>query len=522
MNSNMKKLIWSLPLWAGLALTACQEEAVPGKGPAADGTEGVLTLTLGGDASPTKAVGDYVPEGVTTAGEKEVRSLALFVKTEASGDEADFKPGAFARFLSESDKPEEQLSEPLTEVGGAGSGMYTCQVKVHSYSWLNPEVIAIANYKENEMETSLENLATWDELLELTTATPANAKALLACPLLMYGHSKISGWGSAPDGVPATQSVTLTRLAARIDVRNICYDKDDPANGFELESVTLCNSLSQSFVCPPADGTLTLGLPIVDRVTLEAVDIDVATESDRTFQRAKSLYTYETPNSGPTPTFLRLDGKYKGSGISVKAEFKNATADGKTEVVPIGRNHRYVVTLSNQLGDEAPKSDIEAMEWEAASEEMEAGPSAEAPVLSGWKTELAQGETGIAGSFNEATKTLDITNATAATKLSFKASGKGFVPDCYVTLRHDEGYDWNGRTVGEIKIEMGGFIRPEAYPGQFDREFTLTIPKRTADAAAEGTPPYEAWIYVYNSALGEVVTEIITVRADKIEPVPAP
>lgn len=165
-----------------LAVGACQEEAVPAKGPVADGPEGILTLTLGGDASMTKAVGDYVPDGVTTQEEKEVRSLALFVKTDASGTEADFKPGAFARFLSESDKPEEQLSEPLTEAGAPG--LYTCQVKVHSYSWRNPEVIAIANYAENGLADDLRKLASWDELRELTTSVPATTTpaALLAWP----------------------------------------------------------------------------------------------------------------------------------------------------------------------------------------------------------------------------------------------------------------------------------------------------------------------------------------------------
>ena len=511
------KLICAIPLCVALVLTGCQEEAVPAKSPVADGPEGILTLTLGGDASMTKAVGDYVPDGVTTQEEKEVRSLALFVKTDASGTEADFKPGAFARFLSESDKPEEQLSEPLTEAGAPG--LYTCQVKVHSYSWRNPEVIAIANYKENGLADDLRKLASWDELRELTTSVPAGttSAALLTCPLLMYGHSDIHGWGTSPDGMPATESVTLTRLAARLDVRNICYDKDNPEGGFVLQRVTLCNSLSRSYVCPPADATFTLGLPVVDRVALEAADIQEANEGGRVFQQAASLYTYETDNSlEKNATYLRLDGTYKGSAISVKAEFKKETADGKTAWVPIGRNHRYVVTLSNQLGDEAPASAIEVKEW-ASKDEITAGPSAEAPTLGTVTCALAPGETGTAGTYDEATKTLDITHATAPTRLSFKASGNGFVPDYYVTLNHEEGYDWKGATVaGGIQVMPGGFIRPEAFPGQFDREFTVTVPARTARPDTEGTPAYEAWIYIYNSALGETMAEVITVKADAI------
>lgn len=100
-----QKLTYALSLCMALAVGACQEEAVPAKGPVADGPEGILTLTLGGDASMTKAVGDYVPDGVTTQEEKEVRSLALFVKTDASAPRRISSPALSPASLARATNP---------------------------------------------------------------------------------------------------------------------------------------------------------------------------------------------------------------------------------------------------------------------------------------------------------------------------------------------------------------------------------------------------------------------------------
>lgn len=521
MNKKLKRLTLAIPLLTGLVLTACQEEMVsPGGGTTGGGTERTLTLLLGGNNSTTRAQGDYVPDGVTLDEEKEVRSLALFVKTQASGTDDDFHPGAFARFLSESSKPEEQLSEPLTQAGTDADGLYTCQAKVHSYSWDNPEVIAIANYHENGLATKLTDVNTWEDLLALTTQTATVPTDNPSRPLLMFGKASIKDWVNAPNGL-ATENIVLTRLVARIDVINNAYNNDTPTDGFVLETLQIKNARQYSLLAPSADAELMNTIPQSD---LKALNQDTVKTLQRTpptgkwYQQAICLYTHETLNDNADEslnTFMELSGKYKGSNMVIKVPFIRTLADGATETVPLMRNHRYVVTISNALGAEEVEATISALDWGEAADSVGFDPEASVPELK----DMVISSSG--ASLDVDKKTIDITHATAATTLTLKAITRNVVSDAYIGFKHDEGFDWNGSTVGGLSAFT---ITPkEATLGKdnagieevYTREYTVTIPQRTAQTDA-ATPALEAYLCIYNTALGESVADTIRIKADHL------
>lgn len=523
MNRKMRRLTLAIPLLAGLALTACQEEMVsPGGDAAGKGAERTLTLTLGGNNPVTRAPGDYVPDGVTLDEEKEVGSLALFVKTQASGTDDDFRPGTFARFLSESNKPEEQLSEPLTQAGTAADGLYTCQAKVHSYSWDNPEAIAIANYHENGLDAKLAAVNSWEDLLALTTGLETVPTDNPSRPLLMFGKVSIAGWENAPGGL-ATENIVLTRLVARIDVINNAYNHDAPADGFVMEGLQIRNARQYSMLAPTADAERMNAIPQTDLKVLNADTVKTLQRTPSTgkwYQQAICLYTFEALNDNPDThlnTFLELTGKYKGSNMVIKVPFIRTLADGTTETIPLVRNHRYVVTVSNGLGAEEMETGIRAVEWSGSMDSVAFAPEASVPELKELSLNSNNG-----ASIEADGKSIDITNATAATTLTFKAVARNVVPDLYIGFNHDEGFDWDGSTVGgksAFTITPGTATLGKDDAGVeelYTRQYTVVVPQRIVRPGAV-TPALETYLCIYNSALGESVADTIRIKADRLE-----
>lgn len=516
MNKKTKTRTRIAPLFAALLLLgACQEEMTgPGGGQegGAGSNEKMLTLTLGGSSQLTRATGDFVADGVTLTEEREVKSLALFVKTEASGTETDFHPGSFTRFLSESNRTEEQLTEPLAEAGTPGEGLYTCQVKVHSYSWDNPEVVAIANYHENGLDAQLAAVESWEELLALKTPPTPLTDTNPARPLLMYGRAQVKNWEAATGGV-AVESIVLTRLVSRIDIINNSYDTD-PLKGFQLETVQIKNARTASLLAPDGQAGASAQIGVTNTDVMKKDTVKILQNADgKDYQRVRCLYAYETPNNDPaTNMFLELTGKFMGSGMTLTVPFVRTLTDGTVDTIPLTRNHRYVVTISSDLGSEKPVFGIKSAEWTTSTDSVEMTLPASVPSLTDIRLTSSTGA-------NLTDKVIDITSATGATTLEFKASCLNMVPDAYIGYNHADGYDWNGRTLGgKDAITIASSDVALEKDETFSRTYTVTIPQRIPLPEGD-TPQLEAFLCIYNTTLGETVADTIRIKAD---PVPLP
>lgn len=354
MSMKFKYLAASVCLLVSLA--GCREEMVI-KGSYVEPGCGVLNVSVSSHGTLTRAVGDYLPEA-TFPEEREVRSIAFFVKTEndTKGDKA--LAGTFARFFSHSADPELALAEPLAEIGGTGSGIYNCGIRMYSDSWKSPQVIVVANYVENGLQDVLEGVSRWDELQDLLT--PENVRP--RTPLLMYGKETVVNWTDA--GGVAAASIGLQRMVSRIDVRNGAFDDTDASKGFVLESVSLVRPKAASFLLPPTADMLAYIRPATSGYTTTTLTGDALTDKEK--QRVDSLYVYENPNAAPdgvaatTATAVRITGKYLGHDIvkTIALAQKNGTP------IALRRNYRYLVHIRKGADPQEPAFELKVAEWE--------------------------------------------------------------------------------------------------------------------------------------------------------------
>lgn len=463
-----------------------------------------------------------VAAGVATGTEKEIKSLALFVKTSH----------AFAKFYSEDQLfSANGFTQALAEKTPGEKGVYTASIKVRSLKFEGTsEVIAVANYKENNLDFS--DVTTIKQLKnKMTEALLADGN--LTAPLLMYGDKADVDLQNQETATAV--ALTMTRLVARLDVVNTAIDADDPTDDFTLTGVRLLNAPSQSALLPEQKQTyagVNLGerLPRTGSVDPNDPNDDIAPADGET--SLKRTYLYETLNStdGATeatrPT-IEVKGIYRGVQVSHKIFFKTADLPGVPgEYFPILRNHLYVLNIKHSEKTNELEFDITVKDWEKGGDIL-VKPSTDAPTLDNFALSITDEAelTALGLSWDPETTTLTMTQPQAEDderKITLSFSASAFqAPKCVVKAKD------NGK---ENPADALFITSDDVVPGEvtgyaaampLQRSFTLTLPKNVetkVDAGSTNTNYLEI-----QGGSTDKVTRVTIVYADKRPPlVPEP
>ena len=451
----MNKLFYYSALFLATTLLGCSNEQGDG---ALDpdylepGTS-LIQVSLNYPTAAGYALGD-VDTGAGTAAEKEIRTLAFFIKTSHT----------FGKFFSDAlPGSANGFTEALTEVE---PGKYTASFLIRSARFDGTcEVIAIANYAESGLDFS--EIGTMKKLHQETSNVMDGTKNVLA-PLLMYGTEPTL---KIISGEPAPLTMEMERAVARIDVINLASE-EVPAEGFILESVRMLNAPSQTLLRPVA---------LLQQYT--GVDF-VAYEPEEGVTYGKHMYLYETENNTEqNRPFIEIKGLYKGAVLFKKIPFRMVEKGIPGEYFPIMRNYRYVLNI-NKTGDtEDLAFDMIVKDWDTG-EDIIVMPSMKAPKLENFLPSLGI-EQGV--DWNVLTRTLTLTKTlTEPISLSFDASAfqdpkfgivkadeasAEFIQKAYVTLGELTGY------ASESVASKTTDITPdENEPMPLRRHVTLTIP----------------------------------------------
>ena len=449
----MNKLFYYSALFVAITLQGCSSE-VGSAEIAPDYIEpgaSLMQVAINFPAPQGYAVGDE-DTGAGTAAEKEIKSLAFFVKTSHT----------FGKYLSS-----EQLlsangfTESLKETVAGTSGSYTASFKVRSAKFDGLcEVVAVANYVENGL--SFAEVGNMRKLKQMVTDA-MNGASNLKTPLLMYSEDATV---SLVDGQATALSLEMERLVARVDVNNLAADAVTPADGFILESVRLLNAPTQSALIPEQGQTYA------------AVDFPAhAATADESF--VKYNYLYETPNDDPANRpRVELKGTFKGTPVLKEVAFRTADAvDLPGDYFAIQRNYRYIVEILPAEEAEDLTFNMKVKEWDAG-DIIEIKPSMQAPKLENFAISLeatalaAQGIT-----WDESTATLTLTQAlTAECVLSFDASAFQ-APKHAISVAEGEYTFIQDSHV--IKGDLSGYSET---PMPLKRSFSLKLPSNFAIA----------------------------------------
>lgn len=484
-----------------MGLTGCREELMEPGSYVAPGY-GVLKLAVSSEKGATRAVGDLLPPDVTFDKEKEIHSIAFFVKTDADTKDGKTLAGTFARFYSDTDQADLALSEPLAK---AGDGQYTCGIRVYSESWKNPKVIVIANYVENGLKTALENVKHWQELQDITT--PDNAQP--HNPLLMYGNlEELSYWTNNQGGL-ATRTISLERIVSRIDIHNKAFVKDaatgNTDGGFVLHSVTLQKPKAQSFLLPPTESMLN---SIASATAgYETLTLTGDSLKEASLQNLDSLYVYENLNTDPDlyatlATSLKITGLYKGNPISKVIPLK----DKEGKVIALKRNHRYVVEITKSDDPKEVKFNISAAEW-AEGDSVGLMPQFKAPIF----TNVSEGNTAWDGSKNTFTVPVGYAGNPGAIGFEVSSENQSFLPTDTIAV-----YKAAGDSVVYHSDILSGKITPDGagitVSGiNFTRKYQITPLPAKNYLGADKEPLYSIRLVYANSIYTEAA-DTLTIK----------
>lgn len=458
----MKKLNYYSVLLLAATLAGCSNElGTPAVNP--DYVEpGTAAMQIAIDFKQPKgyAVGDE-DAGAATDAEKEIKSLAFFVKTSH----------AFGKYYSEAPVGTPNgFTQPLAEVA---KGSYTASILVRSTKFVgNSEVIAIANYKENGLDFT--DITTIKQLKEMMTGA-LDGTANLKAPLLMYGDdAAVSLRDTETDAV----ALVMNRMVARLDVVNKAISKSaqpaDHADDFVLKSVRLLNAPSQSMLLPDLRQNLTpiAELPLRKLGDLVA-DGNPADDTDSIDGQTamRNIYLYESLNDAldTDPThhpLIEVKGVFRGSPFTKEIPFKTADQPGiPGEYFAIQRNYRYILTITPARGTGEVDFAITAKDW-AEGNTIQVKPSIKSPKLENF---VANGDLTAEGvTWDAGTTTLTMTKpVTGAVTLTFDASAYQ-APKCAVVAKKTEGQpdDMAFITVAD-HVKMGDLV---SYAGEGEGE----------------------------------------------------
>lgn len=500
MDRRFKYLAAAVCLLASLA--GCREEMVQ-RGSYVEPGCGVLRVSVGCGGTLTRAVGDYLPE-VTLPEERAIGSIAFFVRTENDTKDGKTLAGTFARFFSHATDPELALAEPLTEMGGTGSGLYNCGIRMYSDSWKNPKVIVVANYVENGLTDALEKVERWDDLADLMT----EADVLPSTPLLMRGGiTEGVGWTDA--GGVVAKAIDLERVVARVDVRNEAFDDTDPTRGFVLQSVSLVRPKSASFLLPPTEGMMEWIKPAAAGVYPEtALSGDELTDKDK--QKVDALYVYENLNLDPDgedtgAMAVRVAGTYETHPVvkTVVMARENGTP------VALSRNHRYLVLIQKGADPQEPKFTVKVADWERG-DSVSVTPTFKVPAFDN----VDKSKPLVVWDKEKRTYTVPAGNAADPGYVKFKVKSES---QSFIAVDTIAVYKAAGDSVVGHSALLKGLIEPDAagivYTGaDFSCAYKLTLPVKAVDGA-DKEPLYSLRLVFANSVYKEA-TDTLTIKYD--------
>ncbi|WP_455641120.1 hypothetical protein [Parabacteroides sp.] len=500
----MRKKIAILPLLLLGLLMACdgQEELVKENPDYVEDGCGVLKLTINSSAA-TKAVGDALAgdDDVTLTGEKDIKSLAFFIHTEGTAD----GNGHFQKYFSGVED-----KDIVEMVADETTGNYDSAIlRFRSDAWQNPQVMVIANYKENgTLEKQLKAINSWEELKDVTVnaevidpdtpegggeegegdggggESPVSVTPKApSVPLLMYTFQTISEWEKSEGHVGGGQAnviFTLQRLVSRIDIRNYAnLATVDTKKQFTLESVEIINPNSNPSLMATVEQTVVPG----EMIVFPGESAAILTDENDGHQYIDGLYIYENPNDDKTTaTRLKIKGKLNNQAYEKTILLETQLAP----VTPIAllRNHRYVVTIMPEAERQEVKFSIEVLDWEEG-ETLYAQPSFPAPQ---WEAVTTTTPTGFTWDAN--TKTLTAPSKTTVESESanlgtfeFKTTG-----NCATEYSVFYRYDYGGTSLtksGEVSIEKPDWITRGTPSFTFESSkvvtaYTVEIPPQVA------------------------------------------
>ncbi|MCD8268204.1 MAG: FimB/Mfa2 family fimbrial subunit [Parabacteroides sp.] len=460
----MKHTIMLFSLLLSGLLASCNEEVEVQNNP--DHLEpgyGLLSLTMDLTKTGTKA-DEAVAEEIALPAEKEIKDVAFFVHTEAD-EQGD---GSFGKYFSgETESSENKLNEELTAIPDV-EGQYKVSIIHCSDGWKNPEVVVIANYKENDLEDELKAVSNWEELQAFTTsATQAeNAKT----PLLMCAQQTIKSWESTPvvsGGGSVVETIKMKRMVSRIDVRNYAYNPTETEKNFVLTAARL---VRPRIAVPLVEGSKTLPVSSSSTFpfggTVEEFEVEAVT-----FQKVDCIYTYENENKEEaTATAIQLEGTLGGVPITKIVDFKKLNV-AQTPIA-LARNRRYLININPAPDKTDVNFDIEVADW-SEGEEIRVKPSFP-------KAEMKIADVSAltdAGMIWDATKkVIDITSATGTASFTFTTTGNTATQPEVKLL-----YDKTGTSVGwnteELKAAAVSFTPSIAdEKAEVVTTYTVTVP----------------------------------------------
>ena len=463
----MKHSIMLFSLLLSGILASCNDEVEVKNNP--DHLEpgyGLLSLTMDLTKTGTKAAGDAVAEEIALPAEKEIKDVAFFVHTEAD-EQGD---GSFGRYFSGEDEGSaSKLNEELTAIPDF-TGLYKVSVLHRSDGWKNPEVVVIANYKENGLEDGLKAITNWDELQAFTTSATqaANAK----CPLLMCAQQTIKSWESTPvvsGGGSVVETLKMKRMVSRIDVRNYAYNPAETEKNFVLTAARLVRPM---IAVPLVEGSKTL--PVSSSSTfpfggaVEEFDVE-----GTTFQKVDCIYTYENTNDKEaSATAIQLEGTLGGVPVTKIVDFKKLDIAGTP--IPLARNHRYLININPAPDKTDVNFDIEVADW-SEGEEIRVKPSFPKAEL---KITDASALAGAGMAWDATKKVIDITDATKTATFQFTTTGNTTTEPEVKIL-----YDKTGTSVGWTTNEsINAAVTSEssiaAEKAEVVTTYTVTVPNQ--------------------------------------------
>lgn len=294
-----------------------------------------------GEMPSTKADDEEIP---ATDDEKKIESLACFVQTFDEGiiGQEGYKPGTFLKFFTHEAKG---TTNGFTDYD-FDNAPPTVKLKIQSQGFKGEtQLVFIANYEQNGLKDALVNITRMEDLATVHTSEVTTQG--IKYPLLMTGTLEVP---LSNNSIVTGQEVTLTRIMARIDIKNNANTGENP---FVLQSAEIINPKLYSYVIEGNDDSYNIPVITDGFTAVQAGNSDII----------EGLYTYETANDGSVEhTAVLIRGTLNGEPYIKRIEMQAAG-----QPVPLGRNRRYLVTLNKTGSSQEISFTFKIDDWEDGS-----------------------------------------------------------------------------------------------------------------------------------------------------------
>jgi len=417
-----------------------------------------LTVRLG--KSQTKADDDID----ATDDEKKIESLACFVQTFDEGiiGQEGYKSGAFLKFFTHEAKG---TVNGFVDFDFAGDPP-TVKLRIQSHGFKDlTQLVFIANYEQNGLTDALAAIERMEDLGKIRT--PELTTEGIPYPLLMTGHEEVA---LTPQSATTPVVATLTRIMARIDIRNEANDGDKP---FVLESAEIINPKYYSYLIEGNDDSY--NIPVLEEgfQALEA-----------TGNVIEGLYTYETANDGSVGhTAVRVSGTLQGEPYVKQIHMQAAG-----QPVPLGRNKRYLIVLNTTSGSQEITFTFKVDDWDEGVT-IPVRPDHNKPVLEGLTF-----SNGFDQAYWNEPEALYNMEGQPTGRITFSVTGKQEIAvKISEAISYSVGSSSDLNSLANIQVTEPELIEN----GQFVQHVTIDI---STTGKLQNKEPVDLYIQVYNAA----------------------